>query len=904
MSVHVTAAPIAFQPDRARIELTLPAGITIAEMVAMALPGASEPVLERTRVALVKGGGMQIVPRAVWHRARPHAGVHVVIRVIPAGSGSLNSILMILVSVAAIAVAGFFAPAIAGSLGITSQFGIGAVKGVLQLGLTALGGLLVNALLPPPGPGKEEKPAYAITGWQNQFTPDAPVPVPFGTHRYAPPFAAVSYIEVVGDVLYTRAVFLHGLGPLEISQEKLGDTLLTKFKDYEIETRYGYPDDQPISLYTNQVIEERIGTDMVREFPRDATGEILDNQPTEPKPISRFTARDSAWAIAIFSFPAGLIKVKNKGGTQAWSVTFKRRYRLAGVEAWTDLPDITIRAKKQVGFFRQDRIDFPVRGAYEIEYERTSPSDPENGDQYALTCVWVVLQSWRPEYPFNFRKPVALTALRIKATHQLNGTLDTFNTLDKRIAPDWDAGSQAWIARATKNPASAALFALRGPGLYRARPDDDIDFPAFQDWHEFCTAKGLAYNRIHDFESTLGEALAAIGAAGRAAVRWNGRKWTVVIDRPRDLVVDHINPRNSSDFRWSPSYFEPPHALRVPFIDETNDYQQAERLVPWPGHIGPIDITEELKLPGKTNPDEIWREARRRQYEIMNRAVGYSAVQQGTARTATTGDLVVASRDVLKRAMHSARVKAVRGDHVETDGIFIMEAGENYAIRFRQFDADDTVGVSVVRTIATVPGESAAVRLTGSGEKPKGGDLIHFGPAVLDSIPLIISGITRGKNNSTVLAMLPAAPIIDELTDAEEPPAWSGRVGAEIDLSLIKPAVPVFTGIDSGTVETGDANGLVVMLADGQSGAIVVVAFKLQHRLAGTLVWQPPLTCTPAEGSIDVTGYSFDDEVELQAWAVSVAGVESDLTDIVTITIGSDDFVPPAPANSTLLLVL
>ncbi|RUU19865.1 phage tail protein, partial [Mesorhizobium sp. M6A.T.Ca.TU.002.02.2.1] len=492
MSVHVTAAPIAFQPDRARIELTLPAGLTIAEMVEMALPGATAPVLERTRVALVKGDGMQVVPRARWHRARPHAGVHVVIRVIP-GKSALNSILQILVVVAATAIAGFFAPAIAGSLGITSQFGIGAVKGVLQLGLTALGGLLVNALLPPPGPGKEEKPAYAIAGWQNQFTPDAPVPVPFGTHRYAPPFAASSYIEVVGDVLYTRAVFLHGLGPIDISEEKLGDTLLTKFKEYEIETRHGYPDDQPISLYTNQVIEERIGTDMVCEYPRDATGEILDNQPTEPKPISRFTARDSAWAISIFSFPAGLIKIQEDGDKQARTVTFKRRYRLAGVEAWTNLPDLNIRNKKTVGFFRADRIDFPVRGAYEIEYERTSVSEPKKneGSQYVLNCTWVVLQSWRPEYPFNYRKPVALTALRIKATHQLNGTLDTFNTLDKRIAPDWDAGSGTWISRATKNPASGALFALRGPGLYRARPDDEIDFPAFQDWHEFCKAKRL-----------------------------------------------------------------------------------------------------------------------------------------------------------------------------------------------------------------------------------------------------------------------------------------------------------------------------------------------------------------------------------------------------------------------------
>ncbi|MER9047583.1 phage tail protein [Mesorhizobium sp. M0923] len=902
--VHVTAAPMAFQPDRARVELTLPEGMTIAEMVAMALPGAVDPVLARTRVALVKGDGMQIVPRALWHRARPHAGVHVVIRVIP-GQTALRSVLTILVSVAAIAIAGFFFPAGATLLG--SEVLAGVAKTALTVGLTALGGLLINALLPLPGPDKPEKSTFAIAGWQNQFTPDAPVPDVMGTHRYAPPFAAMSYIEVVGDFLYDRAVFVHGYGPLEISEEKLGDTLLTKYDEIEIETRYGYADDAPLSLYVNQVLEERVGADLERPFPKDDMGEQQHGVPSEAKPVSRFTAPDSKWAIAILSFPAGLIKIDDEDGDkQATTVELQRRFRLVGNPAWTDLPVLRITAKKAAGFYREDRIEFPVRGAYEIEYERLNDSEQmsSSGPQIISNCTWVVLQSWRPEYPFNFRKPVALSALRIKATAQLNGTLDNFNTLDKRIAPDWDAGSGTWVDRVTQNPASLALRALRGPALYRPVPDDQIDFPAFEDWHVFCAGKGLKYNRIHDFDSTLGQTRAAIGAAGRAAVRWNGRKWTVVIDRPRELVVDHVNPRNSSDFRWSPSYFEPPHALRVPFIDETNDYQQAERLVPWPGHIGPIDITEELKLPGKTDPVEIWRETRRRQYEIMNRAVDYSAVQQGTARTATSGDLVVASRDVLKRATHSARVKAVRGDHVETDGIFTMVDGQSYAIRFRQFDADDTIGTSVVRTITTVAGESAAVRLTGTGERPKPGDILHFGPAVLDSIPLIITGISRGKNNSSVLAMKAAAPIIDELTDAEEPPPWSGRVGSEIDVSLVPPAVPVFTGVDSGTIETGDANGLIVMITRGTSNAVPVVAFELQHRLAGALAWQPPLSCTPASGTIAVTGYVFGDTVEMQAWAVSVAGVDSGLTVIISVIIGADDFVTPVPANSFLLLVL
>ncbi|TIW30421.1 MAG: phage tail protein, partial [Mesorhizobium sp.] len=125
-------------------------------------------------MALVKGDGMQVVPRALWRCARPNAGVHVVIRVIPGGSG-LRSVLQIIVAVAAVAIAGFFFPPGATLLG--SELLATVTKTALTVGLTALGGLLINALLPLPSPEKQEKPPFAIAGWQNQFTPDAPVPM-------------------------------------------------------------------------------------------------------------------------------------------------------------------------------------------------------------------------------------------------------------------------------------------------------------------------------------------------------------------------------------------------------------------------------------------------------------------------------------------------------------------------------------------------------------------------------------------------------------------------------------------------------------------------------------------------------------------------------------------------------
>ncbi len=88
-------------------------------------------------------------------------------------------------------------------------------------------------------------------------------------------------------------------------------------------------------------------------------------------------------------------------------------------------------------------------------------------------------------------------------------------------------------------------------------------------------------------------------------------------------MVDHISPRNSKGFKASRTYFDPPHGFRVKFLDRTNDHKAAERLIPWPAHSGEITLTEELQLPGKTNPAEIWIEARRRMYEAIYRIDSY-----------------------------------------------------------------------------------------------------------------------------------------------------------------------------------------------------------------------------------------------------------------------------------------
>ncbi len=50
--------------------------------------------------------------------------------------------------------------------------------------------------------------------------------------------------------------------------------------------------------------------------------------------------------------------------------------------------------------------------------------------------MWSVLRSIKNDPPVTFPKPLAMTALRIKATEQLQGVIDSLNAIVTSYAPD------------------------------------------------------------------------------------------------------------------------------------------------------------------------------------------------------------------------------------------------------------------------------------------------------------------------------------------------------------------------------------------------------------------------------------------------------------------------------------
>lgn len=860
---------------------TAPIGSSVADMVAHALPGFAP---DTVRVSI----GDQTVLAEHWARVRPKPGAVVILRVLPRGDRDvLRSVLLIAVTVAAVAVGQLWlGPALATSLGFaTGSTAAGFISSVSTTALAIGGTMLVNALIPPrPGLSDDApSPTYSIQGWKNVANPNGVIPSVLGLHRMAPPFAALPYSEIVGDEQFITALFVFGYGPVAIRNIRIGETPIGDFHDVAIEIREGYPGDAPITLYPQQVIEDALSAALTMKA--GAT--------------RRVTASDVTGVSVDIAFPGGLVAIRSqdkKARQLPMTVSFNLRQRPFGSPTWQVLPPISITGRQAGKALRRTiRWDFPTRGRWEIELTRTT-EDWDDLDQTDLPIQivsrssWTAIRSYRPEYPINFDKPLALAAVRIRATDQLNGSLDEFNADVSVICRDWNGS--AWVVRETQNPAALFRHVLQGPAI--TYPLADSEIAALEDWHDFCLARGLKYNRVHDYEASVLDVLSDIAAAGRASPHDTGTSWGVVIDRAMTLIEGHVSPRNSWGFAGERSYSERPDAFRVRFMDETNSFQNAERIVPWPGFVGDPVVTEGLELPGITDPDLVWKEARRRQYELDHRPDTYTVNQDFEHIAHTRGALVRLSHDVLDRTQKSGRVRAVDAGAgiVTLDELVTMETGQIYACRFRRED-----GQSLLRTVTTVPGDTEILTLVGAGDLPAAGDLAFFGIATRESAEVIVKGIEVSDNLTGRMTFVDHAPQIEALTDAEVPPPWDGRAGGPAVVVSGTPPVPVITSIISSQQVGDDSNSIMVMLAPG-SGSISTAQYEVRHRIVGAPGWTTT-TVSAGNGSASPPGYVSGDNVEVQARAVSFGGTVGGYSASQTHVIGSNDTVIPPLAAFT-----
>lgn len=900
-ALDVAIIPHPFATERVCHKIT--AGLSIAQIIAQLQPDSA---LANYAHVYING---DYVPRDKWHSVTPKPLTIISIRMVPMGGGGGKNPLRTILTLAVLAVSPMLAGTLTGMAGAAGSFMGMSVGKLITTGINLMGRLAINANAPPArarfSNSSKESQTLFIQGARNQAVPFGRVPKILGRHRTVPPLGALPYTETVGQDQYLRMLFVWGYGPLEITDLKIGETPLSEFDDVEIETRQGYNDDAPITLYSSSVLQNDLQVTLT-----SAAGFI-----------TRTTETDADEISVDITLPRGLFMFNDSGSKNSRTVALEIQYSPTGMNSWsagvtgykpitattvilTAKPPpyinrgttyrvtridrivmdpssgayklVTGAATRQIGntsiaeapaipagFIAMAKIErrsddadiipteritdernvaefggifetsgsfiptsstanriamsagglkskgiyivakktaalrksvaFKVaKGQYDVRVRRIT-ADSTDDDVFDET-VWTALRTLRYSNPLRMQG-LAVTALRIKATDQLNGVIDRFNGVVHSILPDWNGS--AWLEQATSNPASLYRHVLQGRGNARPLDDTRIDLARLTQWHDTCAAANREFNAVIDFDVSVHEVLHDIAASGRASPALVDGKWGLVEDRDQSVPIQHFTPRNSYGFQGRKAFNEQPHGLRVRFINRDKGFVQDERLV-FDDNYTETTATkyDTLELHGVTSPEQAWKDGRYHIATARLRPETYSFVADLEHIVCTRGDLIRLSHDVPMFGLVSARVKGVTTASgniiaIDLDDMVSMESGKSYAIRFRKSD-----GSSLVKSVLTYVGDSQTLTFqTADAEGPAIGDLAMFGESGLESAALIVKSIEAQSDLSAKITCVDASPAI-HLADTAAIPDFRSNIS--LPSSLERPPAPTLDTVQSG----------------------------------------------------------------------------------------------------------
>ena len=876
---EIIVSPLAFHAPKV---VQVPHGASIHEIVASLYPDLS---------VIVEIDGIPI-PHNDWNII-PSLDSHVLISLPLHGGGGgggknpLRTLLTIAVVVAAMYVSGGTFATAGGWFAAGSTSAAFAAAGVMTAGM-----MLVNALAPirPPELGTgdmqsyNDSPTYSLTGGSNRENPWGSVPVNLGVNRVYPPLGAKSYTEIVGGEEYLRMLVVWGYGPLKIEDIKIGDTLLSSYDDYELQTREGWSTDTDITLFPSQVTQTVVNVLLT------ATGGIVTR-----------TAEINVDRLSVdIIFPNGLVTFTDDGSRDARRVDVKIQYREVGAGSWTlnnDVPfiDRTTSAVRWGTIWHVDKTK-----EYEIGLTRITA---DTTDAKIIDKVyWSSMKGELDEHPIDFPYPVSASAIRIKATDQLSGMIDSLNGIVSSYCPVWDDVAGNWGVAGnyavTNNPAALMRWALMGNANARARVSTQIDNAILGEWYEFCETEGYTYNMYRDYKSSVWNTCADIASTGRASPNVKDGLWAVTVDTGTQTLVQHITPRNSWGFKAEKVLFTRPHAFRIKFINKDNGYIWDERIVYDDGYnSGNATLFESIEFPGITDPNLIWKFGRFHIAQARLRPEMYSLYMDFEHLVCRRGDKVRVSHDVPLWGSGWGRVKSLPDNgthitHITLDESITMEAATAYSCRFRLASGDTLEPLAIKLDV----GETAELELDtplliASG--PEVGDLAMFGVTNSETVELLVHSIKRAGDFTAQIFLIDVASAI-YTADTGEIPAFDPQTTTPIDVTTLPPDPPTIIDTEAGTaaleMSAGSVISRILVYLSPPTGTPGVDRYRTRYRLQGGTVWQ----YAPDTGSMTVPIFPVTDLelYEVQAQAISVYGVPSLWTGIETVLVTGQSELP------------
>jgi hypothetical protein len=788
-----------------RTSLTVRYGATVSEIVASAEldPRFGQPV-----VVLQRGGSAWPIPLDRWGQIRPKPGTKILISYEVAGP-AIGAILSSLVTAAAPTIAGSLFPTLTG-LGLK----------LATAAITVIGGLLVNALIPPPsqpGAGQQDPAQLAITGIQNAEDRYGIVPKVLGRRRIFPKKMSRGYTETVDGDIYFRGRFTFGYGPVTLSEIRIGNTPIEQFEGVELEF-LNVDEDR---TFANQpgigglTRAWRQGTELMTLCPDDVVEDGYNVLLEDQVPVVRGTGTRAESAAIDITFPQGLFSqsLSDPGQRETRSHTFEFQYRELGTTTWINGGTKDVTSKQNSQFRITHLIKFPIPGEYEVSVKQASGNNPDahHSDKGYLSAIRTFRAGQIPSH-----ENVAELAIRVKATDELNGQIDTLNAVVHQMAPVWN-GSSWGAAEPVRHPAWIYADALRGPQLRRPVPDarlklDEIKAWADQEPHWTC-------DFVIESEIRTAEVLDIICAAGRARRALTDLKYSVIRESAASPIRQIYTPRNSWGFSGQIAFPRTVHALRCIVASERLDWADDEVIVYADGfdHTNATEF-ETLRLPGVvvTSDDNdqgnVWKLGRYHIAVSQLRPEVFEWYSDWEHLKVTRGDKVKLITDVAVAGVGAARINAIGASGAALQTIVIddqfpgLSGGYRVTVRF-----EDGERAEITMLAPTDPQTREWTFVSGTVDATdlNIGDLITIEETAAESLEVIVTGIYPETDEVALLTGVPAAP--DVMTaDSGTIPAYAPVITPPRNEAVLGPAKPAIASVVSdATTASVDPAGAV-----------------------------------------------------------------------------------------------
>lgn len=407
--------------------------------------------------------------------------------------------------------------------------------------------------------------------------------------------------------------------------------------------------------------------------------------------------------------------------------------------------------------------------------------------------------------PIQTDKRHTFLEMRIRATNQLNGTIQNLSAVVTSVLDVWDGGQ--WVKQPSANPAWVFVDLLTGQVNKRAIDKSRLHLPSITEWADYCDAVPTApvamdytfprfeCNFVLDYKTSLQSLLQQVGSAAQASLNLIDGKYGVLIDRLKNTPVQIFTPRNSKDFSSSRIYSRKPHGLLVKYVDPTIDWQVAELKVYDDGYDEETAFDlDELTSFACTNDEQAWRFGRYMLAQNRLRQENISITVDFEFLVCTRGDYVQITQDVMRVGGTPARVKTRVGNIITIDDKLEIDLDLDYGYVYRSSE-----GEILTDTLDVIDSQTFDINPPGVGLGPQPGDLVVIGEVGRIVYDCIVKSISPNEDLTATINLVEMAPGVYEAESTSTFPPYDPQISTTSDPDFAAPPeVTDLTVVDSG----------------------------------------------------------------------------------------------------------